>query len=137
MNTSFMPKSKPILVTKSEDWPAAQHNGKSSFPNLVIHTWTSMPMERQTLVKFDDLARSIPHGKFSDLKFSLRKRQGSGFIRECYQVAWLIVNNGYLDWAITVPPFKDMLNRKQYLFSQWLECLGKDVECTFGILKDW
>jgi hypothetical protein len=30
---------------------------------------------------------------------------------------------------------KDTCNRSELRFSQWLEALRKDVECTFGILK--
>lgn len=49
--------------------------------------------------------------------------------------AYVIVDNGYLDWSTTVPPFKDSINKSEVWFSQWLESLRRDVECTFGILK--
>jgi hypothetical protein len=49
--------------------------------------------------------------------------------------AYVIVDNGYLNWSTTVPPMKDSCNRSEIRFSQWLESLRKDVECTFGILK--
>jgi hypothetical protein len=49
--------------------------------------------------------------------------------------AYVIVDNGYLDWSTTVPPLKDSIKKSEVRFSQWLESLRKDVECTFGILK--
>ena len=49
--------------------------------------------------------------------------------------AYVIVDNGYLAWPITIPPVKDTCNRSELRFSQWLEALRKDVDCTFGILK--
>jgi hypothetical protein len=49
--------------------------------------------------------------------------------------AYVIVDNGYLRWPTTIPPMKDTCNRSELRFSQWLEALRKDVECTFGILK--
>ena len=49
--------------------------------------------------------------------------------------AYVIVDNGYLRWPTTIPPMKDSFNRSEQRFSEWLESLRKDVECTFGILK--
>jgi hypothetical protein len=52
-----------------------------------------------------------------------------------YRGPWLIVDNGYLKWSTTIPPFKLSTMEKERRWSQWLESLRKDVECTFGILK--
>ncbi len=41
-----------------------------------------------------------------------------------------------LNWSTTVPPMKNTCNCSEIRFSQWLESLRKDVECTFGIWKD-
>ena len=49
--------------------------------------------------------------------------------------AYVIVDNGYLEWSTTVPPLKSSCNCSELRFSQWLESMRKDVECTFGILK--
>ena len=49
--------------------------------------------------------------------------------------AYVIVDNGYLEWPTTVPPVKKSCDRAQLRFSQWLESMRKDVECTYGILK--
>ena len=47
-----------------------------------------------------------------------------------------MVDNGYLSWSNTVPPLKDALTYQQIRFSEWLESIRKDIECTFGILID-
>jgi hypothetical protein len=47
----------------------------------------------------------------------------------------LIVDNGYLNWSCTVPPFSVTNNIDEICWSKWLELMRKDVECMFGILK--
>ena len=49
--------------------------------------------------------------------------------------AYVVVDNGYLEWSTTVLPLKAPCNRSELRFLQWLESMRKDVECTFGILK--
>ena len=56
-------------------------------------------------------------------------------IKVQYQGAWLLVDNGYLNWGNTVCPMKTTIYRNQARWSEWLESMRKDVECTFGILK--
>jgi hypothetical protein len=66
----------------------------------------------------------------------LENNPGTGRVtRRRYCGPWLIVDNGYLKWSTTIPPFKLSTMEKERRWSQWLESLGKDVECTFGILK--
>lgn len=71
-----------------------------------------------------------------DFTFKLYERNASGsIIKAKYRGPWLIVDNGYLNWPTTVPPIKQSCSRNEIRFSQWLESIRKDVECTFGILK--
>ena len=56
-------------------------------------------------------------------------------IKMKYCGCWLLVDNGYLNWSVTVPPMKSSLLRREIRFSEWLESMRKDVECAFGILK--
>ena len=92
----------------------------------------------KTLVKFDLLATSLHEGTsvLKDFEFELCSYDADGNITEQkYKGAWLLVDNGYLNWAVTVPPMKNTDTRAQLRFSKWLESMRKDVECTFGILK--
>jgi len=101
----------------------------------IIHTTTGHPCRwnDRTLVKFDGLMDQLRRGLFnSTMSFELQTRAGHSIsINGCY----VIVDNGYLQWSTTVPPHKSSSNRSELRFSQWLESLRKDVECTFGILK--
>ena len=46
-----------------------------------------------------------------------------------------LVDNGYLDWSTTVPPMKGPITFEEIRFSEWIESMRKDIECTFGSLK--
>jgi len=52
-----------------------------------------------------------------------------------YRGAWIIVDNSYLNWPMTIPPDKHTTFHTQLRWSEWIESLRKDVECTFGIMK--
>ena len=72
----------------------------------------------------------------SDYKFELLEYDNNGnIVKVIYKGVWFIVDNGYLSWSCTVPPEKDPVSYKYIRFSEWLESIRKDVECTFGILK--
>jgi DDE superfamily endonuclease len=91
----------------------------------------------KTLVLFDHFAVSLNEGRtLQDCTFELYERNSVGeVVRAKYRGAWLIVDNGYLNWSTTIPPIKRTCNRAEIRFSAWLESIRKDVECTFGILK--
>jgi hypothetical protein len=91
----------------------------------------------KTLVLFDEFVRGIYEGDLmQDVTFKLLEKNGNGEIIEViYKGPWLISDNGYLSWSTTIPPYKVSADRKEIRWSQWLESLRKDVECTFGILK--
>jgi hypothetical protein len=89
----------------------------------------------KTIVKFDPFLERLQNGEYDDmLQFELLNNESSSG-NEGFKGAYVIVDNGYLDWSTTVPPIKNSCVRDEINFSQWLESLRKDVECTFGILK--
>ena len=93
----------------------------------------------KTLVRYDELATTLRYGKsveLDNLQFTLKERGQDGRINNVrYKGAWLLVDNGYLDWSCTIPPMKTTPSLAELRFSEWVESLRKDVECTFGILK--
>jgi len=91
----------------------------------------------KTLVLFDDVAMGLHESTIlKDFSFSLFERNVDGTVVEVpYKGAWLIVDNGYLNWSAMVPPIKQTIYKKEIRWSQWIESVRKDVECTFGILK--
>ena len=105
----------------------------------ILATTTGHPARwnDKTLVLFDGFVVSLSEGRvLNDAEFELYERSADGSIVSIkYKGAWLIVDNGYLNWPTTVPPMKSSCLRTEIRFSKWLESVRKDVECTFGILK--
>jgi DDE superfamily endonuclease len=92
----------------------------------------------KTLVLFDDFATALRNGSaLDDVEFVLLERSANGVdvVERKYRGAYLITDNGYLAWSCTIPPIKSSSSEAEIRFSQWIESLRKDVECTFGILK--
>jgi hypothetical protein len=110
----------------------------------ILHTTSGHPgrWNDKTLIRFDTFISELRDGGLDDkMDFELRTRQGMTSDEEGddrilrLKGAYVIVDNCYLEWSTTVPPVKDSCNRSELRFSQWLESMRKDVECTFGILK--
>ena len=65
----------------------------------------------------------------------LEELQDGTIVEVTCKGSWLLRDNCYLKWPILIPPLKLSTNHKEIRFSEWLESMRKDVECTFGILK--
>jgi hypothetical protein len=92
----------------------------------------------KSIVRFDKIAMGLRNGTLlsDDFEFDLYDYDTNGnIIKVKYKGPWLIVDNGYHNWSTTIPPFKSTISVKEMRFSNWLESIRKDVECTFGILK--
>jgi hypothetical protein len=116
---------------------ARAFNLTSNHRRQILATTCGFPASwnDKTLILFDTFVGKL-HGGGVPLGFELLERNASGeIVTVKYKGAWLIVDNGYLDWSVTVPPFSITTSQKEVRWSQWIESLRKDVECTFGILK--
>jgi hypothetical protein len=90
----------------------------------------------KTLVLFDSFLSKLKNGLIlQDNEFYLLERRDGSIVSVKYRGAWVVVDNGYLSWAITVPPYTHTQDRPEIRWSEWIESMRKDVECTFGILK--
>ena len=75
-------------------------------------------------------------GVLDDCDSKLLARGKDGEVKSLrFLGAYLIVDNGHLNWSCTVPLFGVTNNIDEIRWSKWLEFMCKDVECTFGILK--
>ena len=86
---------------------------------------------------FDDFVQGLKNGVYNEKHlFQLFDfdAEGNEIVVE-YRGCYVIVDNGYLRWSVTVPPIKKTTMRTEIRFSDWVESMRKDVECTFGILK--
>jgi hypothetical protein len=90
----------------------------------------------KTLVLFDSFIKGIQDGEvLQDTKFFLYEYKNGAIVRRNYLGCWVLCDNGYLAWSTTVPPHKCSQDRRAKRWSEWIESMRKDVECTFGILK--
>jgi hypothetical protein len=105
----------------------------------IINTTTGAPgsWNDQSIIRFDELAMDMNAGEYDEvLSFDLYERNSDGTIwKQKYIGGWFISDNGYQKWPIFIPPYKRSDTKPALRWSQWLESVRKDVECTFGILK--
>ena len=89
----------------------------------------------KTIVLFDNFVRDIKSGNIlADNEFELFEYDEDKIVTTTYCDCWIQTDNEYLDWSITVPPYKYCETREQLQWSQQMEFMRKDVECTFGII---
>ena len=100
----------------------------------ILHTSSGGPgsWNDQTMVRHDEFVSGIYSGDYlNDIEFELHEYNNHRHVvKRKYKGGFVIVDNGYLRWSVTVPPFK-VTNRIDEI--RW--SMRKDVECTFGILK--
>ena len=122
------------LAIPSRNYNATVTHWKQILGSTCGHpgTWND-----KSIVLFDELIQGVHEGKLlADKEFKLFELNKDGIVEEiCYQGAWFIVDNGYLNWSTTIPPMKHPVTYEEIRFSEWMESMRKDVECTFGILK--
>jgi len=89
------------------------------------------------MVRLDQFISGVRDGSLlQDNNFELLAYDRLGnVISVKYKGVYVIVDNGYLQWSCTVPPFTVTGDMDEIRWSKWLESMRKDVECTFGILK--
>ena len=105
----------------------------------ILHCTKGYPcrLNDKSLLMRDTFAMDLQFGRIlSDYEFYLYERSSGNQVRSVkYNGCWLVVDNGYLDWSTNIPPFTVSNFIPEIRFSEWLESIRKDVECTFGILK--
>jgi len=53
----------------------------------------------------------------------------------CIKGAYFIVDGGYPKVRSLIDGYRNRFTRNEIMWSEWLESIRKDIECTFGILK--
>jgi hypothetical protein len=80
----------------------------------------------------DTFTYAIMFGKFNSVKYKLYDEHG--VLRMC-EGGYIIVDGGYQNLPCFVDPLHEANGHKEVHWSEFLESVRKDVECTFGILK--
>jgi hypothetical protein len=69
----------------------------------------------KTLVRFDACVSQLQRGEFDDkMTFELKTKEGSSIN---VKGAYVIVDNGYMEWSTTVDPLKDSIHKLEVCFS--------------------
>ena len=140
-----------VGMLKCHSWATINHKGhKLNVPSRTYNTTVSHTRQilgttfghpstwnDKTVILYDEVVRNVKTGHlFNDHEFTLLEYDKEGnIVAVLYSGVWFMVDNGYLSWSCTVPPLKHATTYKSIRFSEWLESIRKDVECTFGILK--
>ena len=119
--------------------PARSYNVTVDHSRRILSSTTGHPgtWNDKSLILFDDFICNVHNGKlYEDYEFKLYENDINGTVHQIvYKGVWFMVDNGYLSWSCTVPPGTDGTTYELIRFSEWLESMRKDVECTFGIMK--
>ena len=119
--------------------PSRNFNATVSHPYQVLGTTFSHLgiFNDKTLVLLSELLRGVFEGNFfSNYEFTLHELSKNNIvIIVAYQGTWFVADNGYLNWSCTIPPIKNPMSYEEIRFSEWIESIRKDIECTFSILK--
>ena len=119
-------------------YPTRTYNITVNHRRRILGTTRGHPgsWNDKTLVLFDTFIKGIKRGDIlDDYEFELMERRGDTVVPVKYRGVWIVVDNGYHAWSITVPPFTNTNYQDEIRWSEWVESMRKDVECTFGILK--
>ncbi len=105
----------------------------------ILHSTRGGPgrWNDQTMVTYDRFITGLHEGTgLADISFQLFEYNDNGDTTPVkYSGGYVIVDNGYHDWSVTVPPISRTNVIREIRWSKWVESMRKDVECTFGILK--
>ena len=119
-------------------YPTRTYNLTVNHRREILATTTGHPgsFNDKTVVMYNEFITDIKNGNIlEDYEFELLERRDGVVVPVKYKGVWIVVDNGYHSWSITVPPISNSCLRNEIRWSEWLESLRKDVECTFGILK--
>jgi hypothetical protein len=93
----------------------------------------------QNISQYDTFMNSLQDGTILDgIQYKLYAYDKHGnIVQQKYKGGWLLVDNGYGERPTLIPPIKFHENTgiPAQRFSKWLESVRKDVECTFGSMK--
>jgi hypothetical protein len=126
-----------------------RHRGKEGYPTLVysvavdhsrriMSSTASFQGTRndRTIMIYDSHIKGVHNSTIPKTKvsFELMRKDGTS-IKKGNRDVFLICDNGYHKWKSMIAPFGLTSVREERLWSEGLESVRKDVECTFGVMK--
>ena len=128
------PHGLRVLVTGKEGYPSLGFQAICA-PNREI-LYCSHPYLGSyndiTITNDDKLCQDIENGLLDDLEYKVTGEDG---IPKWVSGGYIIVDGGYQQSSWLMNPFGSACTIEEKRWSEWLESVRKDIECTFGILK--
>jgi hypothetical protein len=119
-------------------YPTRTYNLTVNHRREILATTSGHPgsFNDKTLVMYDEFITDIKSGNIlDDCEFELLERRDGVVFPVKYKGVWIVVDNGYHNWSITVPPISNSCHRDEIWWSEWLESMRKDVEVNiFSLL---
>jgi hypothetical protein len=130
------PKGDFNRAKGKESYPSLGFECISDFDRRICHVYGPSFGSRNDkhIVKNDLGVRAVGEGMFSSARWMYFDDSGN---QKTETGAYLICDNGYLQWRTLICPYMRSETNGEYekSFSANLESVRKDVECVFGILK--
>jgi len=129
------PKNLNNLCTGKEHKPTLAWNCVVDHAYGILHVSDCIfgATNDMTLARNDSYPKLFANGGFEKVRFEILVSHG--VVQICYG-AYLITDSGYLKQNCFVCPMSNRVDRQAVIFSEFIESTRKDVECTFGQLKN-
>ena len=119
--------------------------GKESYPSLgwmvvvdhnrrILHCSNSVHGAENDIgiAHNDEFVQKIVNGSLQNLEFYLYNEKGQPILTKG---GYLITDGGFLKLPCFIDPDHNNYEVCHLYWSEWLESVRKDIECTFGVLK--
>ena len=129
------PKSLSNICNGKEAFPTIAYQAVVDHSRQILHITQGMYGSTNdiTITKYDEFRRDVKRGKvFKDVEFSITDENEGA--HKCKRV-YFICDGGYPKDSYLINPFGARSDMAEVYWSEWLESVRKDVECTFGVLK--
>lgn len=123
------------MSTGKEKFPSRSFEVSVNHRGMILSATNGFygSVNDKTIVKFDEAMMAVRKGCYDKNEYAIYSKDG-----ELIYVsgAYFICDNGYHKWPTMMEPTKNSNGDGDvYDWSEMTESLRKDVECTFGILK--
>ncbi|KAH8058120.1 Plant transposon protein [Aureococcus anophagefferens] len=122
------------LHVGKEGYPTRAFNVAVTHTKRIISSTVGHPGARndKSIVRYDKFVQLVKEKKVLNVSYELDTPDG-GVVTE--HGAYGIVDGGYHRWRPLQAVEKNASEPQAMHLSKWLESVRKDVECTFGIMK--
>jgi hypothetical protein len=132
---AMCPKSLSNICNGKESFPTIAYQAVVDHSRRIFHITQGMYGSTNdiTITRYDKFCRDVKQGKvFKDVEFCLTDELETD--HKCKGV-YFICDGGYPKDSYLINPYGARSYMSEVYWSEWLESVRKDVECTFGVLK--